>query len=177
MAERKNKLTKAKAEPAVENVIESVSVKKTYEKDDMIPCRSVTVGELILQSPHDKLDMYRWYGIGDVLDVSYQDLKSLKSHRSGFIYNPQFLIEDDDLVEEWGLTEIYGAFYGFDDPDRFFSTKASKLKEKLQDAPKGLQEAIKATASQYIKDGRLDSLQTIRVIDEVLGTELMSFVK
>lgn len=166
-------------ETTVPNVIEETPapvVRKKYEKDDQILCRSVTVGSLVCGSPKDKGRVYRWSGYGDEVWVDYADLVALQSRKSGFVYNPQFIIEDEQLVEEWKLDDVYATFYGIDNPAAFFKLPPAEIKARLNEAPKGLKEAIKSVAAQCVKNGTLDSLNVIKAVDAALGTQLLTFV-
>ena len=54
---------------------------RKYAPDELIPCRSVTYGELLLTGTKSKL-MYVWANYNDVTEVEFQDLQALKSTRS-----------------------------------------------------------------------------------------------
>ena len=81
---------------------------KKYAPNDLIECRSVTGGELILVGDKTKLH-YTWSDYGDTSFVEYQDLQALQSRKSGFLTKPRFVIEDESLVEQWSamLKPIY----------------------------------------------------------------------
>lgn len=170
------KPVEAKA-PATKEATPKAAAKKVVRNaHDMIPCRSVTVGELTCESKKSKGIYYRWLNYDDIEEVEYQDLVALRSSRSKFLYNPQFIIMDDELAAEWGLTEVYSAFLGFDSPDELFSLPANQLAKKLKSAPQGLKESIKDVAGQYMREGRLDSLKVIDVLDKELGTDLKALL-
>lgn len=170
------KPVEAKA-PATKEATPKAAAKKVVRNaHDMIPCRSVTVGELTCESKKSKGIYYRWLNYDDIEEVEYQDLVALRSSRSKFLYNPQFIIMDDELAAEWGLTEVYSAFLGFDSPDELFSLPANQLAKKLKSAPQGLTESIKDVAGQYMREGRLDSLKVIDVLDKELGTDLKALL-
>lgn len=165
-------------ETATPEVIEEKApvVRRKFNKDDQILCRSVTVGALTCTSPKDKTTTYRWSGYGDTSWVDYQDLLAMYSRKSGFIFNPQFIIEDDQLIEEWKLEDVYSNFYGFDNPAAFFRLPPAEIKARLNEAPQGLKEAIKSVAAQCVKNGTLDSINVIKAVDTALGTQLLAFV-
>ena len=52
---------------------------RKYAPDDMIPCRSLTYGELLLTGSKSKL-LYSWANYNDVTEVEFQDLQALKSN-------------------------------------------------------------------------------------------------
>lgn len=149
---------------------------RKYSPDDLIPCRSVTYGELLLSAPKSKL-MYVWANYNDVTEVEFQDLQALKSIRSSYLFRPRIVIEDDELVEQWGkdFKDMYSKIVNVDVED-MFNLPLGKFKTALKNAPKGVQQAVKNIAGEKILDGSLDSLAKIKAIDEILGTDLKLYL-
>ena len=144
---------------------------KKYAPGDRIECRSVTGGELILIGKKSQLQ-YTWEDYGDITEVEFQDLQALQSRRSGFLTKPRFIIEDKELVEQWGsmLKPIYEKINN-QDIESLFELKPVKFKAALSKMPNGIKESIKTKAAQMIASEELYDLRLIKIIDEVLGTE------
>lgn len=164
----------------IEVATESKSVKKAARKfapDDLIVCRSITFGELLLTGKKSKL-LYSWANYGDTTEVEYQDLQALKSTRSSYLFKPRFIIEDEELVEQWGkdFGDIYKNIEDIDAED-LLKLPVAQLRSKLKKASKGVQLAVKNIAGDKILNGSLDSLAKIKAIDEVLGTDLKLYIK
>ena len=182
MATKKETVTEEIVE-AVEQ--EEVQVKETATKkaaprkfapDDMITCRSITYGELLLTGTKSKL-LYSWANYGDTTDVEFQDLQALKSTRSSYLFRPRFVIEDEELAEQWSkdLGDMYKEIVHVDVED-LFKLPLNQFKAKLKKAPKGVQQAVKNIAGEKIMNGSLDSLSKIKAIDEILGTDLKLYL-
>ena len=154
-----------------------VKTPRKYAPDDMVTCRSLTYGELLLTGPKSKL-LYSWANYNDTTDVEYQDLQALKSTRSSYLYRPRFIIEDEELVEQWGkdFTDMYNNVVEVDVED-MFKLPLNQFKSKLKKAPRGVQQAVKNIAGEKILNGSLDSLAKIKAIDEILGTDLKLYIK
>ena len=145
---------------------------KKYAPTDRIECRSVTGGGLILVGTKSQLQ-YEWEDYGDTAHVEFQDLHALQSRKSGFLTKPRFIIEDEELIEQWGsmLKPIYNKinnqdieeFFGLDDPEKF--------KKILSKMPDGLKDSVKTKAAQKIASGELYDIRLVKIIDELLGTE------
>lgn len=164
----------------MEVVTESKTAKKTDRKfapDDLIVCRSITFGELLLTGKKSKL-LYSWANYGDTTEVEFQDLQALKSTRSSYLFKPRFIIEDEDLVEQWGkdFGDIYKNIEDIDAED-LLKLPVAQLRSKLKKASKGVQLAVKNIAGDKILNGSLDSLAKIKAIDEILGTDLKLYIK
>lgn len=148
-------------------------VAKKYSPSDLVECRSVTGGELILIGDKSKLQ-YTWADYGDTAWVEYQDLQALQSRRSGFLTKPRFIIEDEDLVEQWGsmLKPIYDKINTQTIED-FFELPLNKFKAQLKIMPEGLKDAIKTKAVQMIQDEELYDIRKVREIDVAWGTDFV----
>ena len=164
----------------MEVATEPKATKKTVRKfapDDLIVCRSITFGELLLTGKKSKL-LYSWANYGDTTEVEYQDLQALKSTRSSYLFKPRFVIEDEDLIDQWGkdFGDIYKNIEDIDAED-LLKLPVAQLRAKLKKASKGVQLAVKNIAGDKILNGSLDSLAKIRAIDEILGTDLKLYIK
>lgn len=147
--------------------------KKTYNKDDLIDCVSVTVGRLIYSHLDTRSgNQYDWFDFGDICSVEYQDLLAMIARKSEYLFMPRIIINDEDMLENYPkLKEITEKFYGLDDPIRFFDVSPDTLEERITSAPEGLKRAIADMAGGMIKTGEIDSRKKIEIIDKVLGTE------
>lgn len=165
------------AEDVVETPKKPAPVKTTskkYAPDERIECRSVTGGELVLIGPKTGLQ-YSWADYNDTAWVEYQDLQALQSRKSGFLVKPRFIIEDADLVEQWGsmLKPIYDKV-NTESIEAFFELPLNKFKAQLQVMPAGLKDAIKTKAVQMIHDDELYDIRKVREMDAAWGTDFVA---
>jgi hypothetical protein len=167
-------------EESIDEVVEkpkkAASPKKTvkkYNPSDLIECRSVTGGQLILIGPKTKFQ-YEWADYNDTAFVEYQDLQSLQSRKSNFLVKPRFMIEDEELVAQWSsmLKPIYDKIITQDIED-FFNLPLNKFKAQLKVVPEGLQDAIKTKVVQMIKNDELYDIRKVRELDEAWGTDFV----
>lgn len=165
--------TRSKKSESVEEIIEKQQKKtpRKFAQDDLILCKSVTYGELLLPGRKSKL-LYIWSNYGDTTEVEFQDLQALRSTRSSYLMNPYFVIEDEELLEQWPeLKTLYDKTMALD-VDKLFSLPINQFKKRLREIPVGFKEPIKNIAGAKIRDGSLDSISKINALDEILGTEL-----
>ena len=146
---------------------------RKYMPGDAIECRSVTGGALIMVGPKTHLE-YQWEDYGDTAWVEYQDLQALYSRKSNFLTKPRFIIEDGELVEQWGamLNPVYKKI-----TDRtieeLFELPLAKFKAQLNIMPVGLQDAVKTKAVQMIESEELYDIRKVREIDAAWGTDFV----
>ena len=168
-----NVVEKPKTE-APKNTAPVKNTPKKFAPDDRIECRSVTGGELILVGPKTGLQ-YNWADYNDTAYVEYQDLQALQSRRSNFLMKPRFIIEDAELVEQWGsmLKSIYDKV-NTENIEAFFELPLNKFKAQLNVVPDGLKDAIKTKAVQMIQSEELYDIRKVREIDAAWGTDFVA---
>ena len=144
---------------------------KKYAPTDRIECRSVTGGGLILVGTKSQLQ-YEWEDYGDTAYVEFQDLQALQSRKAGFLTKPRFIIEDKELVEQWGsmLKPIYNKINN-QDIDELFGLTPEKFERALSKMPEGIKESVKTKAAQKLAAEELHDIRIIKIIDKILGTE------
>lgn len=165
--------TTKKATEVEEVVVEKKPTKKVFKDTDMIPCVSITYGKLLVVGDKSE-NLYRWIDFGDETEVEYRDLKSFIRSRKPCVYKPRFVIQDKDfLAEHKELEKIYGDLYSPADLRAILTYPASKMKEAIESLPLGAKEAIRDIACREIEDGVLDSIQRIKALDEIFGTQML----
>lgn len=163
-------------ETVVAEAVEASPAKKKHADDDMIKCTSVTAGLLIMSGARTN-SVYRWLDAGDVIEVAYADLIAEIRSRSPYIFRPRFVIDDDAIVKEHkGLAELYETLYSKDDLRKILDLPTNKMKSVIGQLPDGVKDTLKSIAATCISTGELDSVQRIKAIDEVFGTQLLATV-
>ena len=156
-----------------EVVTMEVPVKKVFKDTDRIPCMSVTVGHLYVEGDRSK-ELYTWEYAGDVIEVEYRDLISLIRKHDVSVYQPRFIIQDEDFLKEHGDIELmYGNLYSPEDYRKILNLAPNDMRNAINKMPEGAKECLKNFAIQAIGNGTLDSIQRVKVIDEIFNTKLL----
>lgn len=171
---------KTVVEDEVEVVEEVKPVKKVnkakHDSNELIECRSVVFGKLILIGPKTNM-RYIWANQGDVREVEYQDLVSWKALGSKYLFDPKIIIEDETICEEWKseLGQLYEEVKAVD-LKALFNLPQRQFVTKLKQLPPSMKSSVQNMAYAMIRDKTLDSLSKIEAIDEILGTELKTMI-
>ena len=168
-----------------EEVVETVAVeevktvtvtkpeKKKFASDEGIDCISITSGELGMIGIKSGIN-YRWAERGDVTQVEYQDLVAAVRSNKSYIFKPLFIIKNDDFVAEFPqLNRAYSAMYSIRDLRDVLKMPAAQMKSTILSLPEGAKESIKNIAATMINNGSLDSIQKVKILDEIFDTKLM----
>lgn len=158
-----------------ETVDAPVEVKepKKFKDTDAIECVSIVAGELGMIGIKSNIN-YRWSGRGDKTEVEYQDLVAAIRSGKKHISEPYFIIKDNDFLAQFPqIDKIYASMYSYNDLRDVFKLDASKMRSVIKNLPSGAKESIKNIASSMISKGQLDSIQKIKVLDEIFDTKFM----
>lgn len=143
-----------------------------FNADDLIRCRSVRPGQLIYQSKKSGI-LYIWSSYDDEVEMLFSDLRTLYVSKSRFVMEPWFIIENDDLLEQWpAVRDLYKRVYKYEDLEEVINYSNDDFRNALVAMPDGLKESLKTLIATKIDEGSFDSLQKIKIADQVLGTDL-----
>lgn len=152
--------------------VKETPVKKTFDQSDGIMCRSVTQGGLHMEGLKTKM-MYDWSEYGDETEVEYRDLVAAVRTKTSFVFNPFFIIEDQDFISEFPqLQKFYNDQYSVKDLKEILELPVNEMIETINTLPNGAKESLKSIASTQVANGRLDSVKKIKALDEVFDTDL-----
>lgn len=144
---------------------------KQLDQNEMVLVRSVYQGTLCYKSIRTGLKVL-WEGYGAEEWMTIQELLTLKASKPVFLTKPWIIIDDLEVVEYMGLTDIYDAMVQVEDIEGMFSLSLGEIKEKVNIAPKGFKSTIAETAKKMIAEERLFDIRVIKMLEEELNMEL-----
>ncbi len=143
-----------------------------YRPDEMIPCHSIFPGVVHFYGIHSGMT-YKFVGSGDRRNVEYQDLKAAMLEGYPSIFNPDIIIEDDNLLndEHWiDVKNVYANMFDENDIQKLMNLRASDFKVAFTQVPAVVQKIIIEKYATQIENGTFDDLSKAKIIDEVCGT-------
>lgn len=180
MANTKKTIEEEIVETEVDEEVEVKPVRKVnkpkHDPSELIECRSVIFGELILIGPKTHM-RYSWANEGDVREVEYQDLVSWRALHHRYLFEPMIIIENEEICEEWkaDLGKLYDNLQTVD-LKALFNLPQRQFVAQLKQLPPSMKSSVQNMAYAMIQDKTLDSLRKIEALDEILGTELKMMI-
>lgn len=148
-----------------------VKEKKQFRADDLVMCRSVTVGKLCMVGASSNM-VYRWMNYGDEIEVEYRDLSNAVRSHSSYIYTPYIIIEDDDFIDEFlELKKFYKEKFTIKELTDILDMNESEMEDAIAVLPKGAKEQFINIASTQIANGELDSVRKIKTLERILNVD------
>lgn len=146
---------------------------KKFEQTDLIPCRSITVGTLVMTGIRSG-NFYRWMNNDDIIDVEYRDLQAAIMSGSRYIYDPCFIIEDNDFINQNSkLKDFYDNMYDVSDLRNILRIPNEQdMIHTIQDMPRGMIQNLRALASTMVMNHEIDSIRRVKALERVLDIDL-----
>ena len=169
-----NKTTVKEENPTVNTteVKEDKPVKKVFDPNEGILCRSVTHGKLFVDGIKTGMK-YTFYDYDDESEIEYRDLVALVRARDKSVYNPRFIIMDEDFIAEYPtLKKFYSDHFSTRNIKDILTLPDYQMKEEISKLPKGAVDSLKSIAVNQIVSGEIDSIRKIKALDEAFGTDL-----
>lgn len=146
--------------------------KKKFEQTDGVMCRSITNGLLNMIGQKTGIQ-YRWFDYGDETEVEYRDLVAEVRARNASVFDPRIIIEDDDFLDEYPqVRNYYTKEYNVQDLQQILAMSPDAMKAAILDLPKTVLPNLKNLVGTQITTGQLDSVKKIKILDELLDTDL-----
>lgn len=166
------KTTTVKTEETIEEVKQNKSEPRTFDPNDGILCRSVTHGKLFVDGLKTGMK-YTFLDYDDESDIEYRDLVALVRARDKSVYNPRFIIMDEDFIAEYPtLKKFYSDHFSTKNIKEILTLPDNQMKEEISKLPKGAVDSLKSIAVNQIVSGEIDSVRKIKALDEAFGTDL-----
>lgn len=166
--------TKTATTAATKAVVQEASVSTAVEitNDTMVECRSGVAGNLIYKSLLNPGYTVEWNSLGEVQEMEYRELVSMRGNQRKFFEENWILIDDPAVIKKLGVERYYKNSLTTDDFEEVFAMPAEKIKEIVPTLPGGTKDAIASEAKKKIESGELDSRSAIKALEDSLSVEL-----
>lgn len=175
MAYTKKNETESSQTNSVENkdVSEAKSEKKKFSPDEMITCISITPGEMFYIGKKSQT-LYTFANINDTVEIEFRDLDYAARAKDEMMYKPRFVIQNDSFVKlHPALDTVYSNLHTTKELKDILKMSPKQMEKVILSLPEGAKEAIKTIAATMVDNGTLDSIQRVKIIDAIFGTEML----
>jgi hypothetical protein len=146
--------------------------KPTLDKNELIPVMNITNGPLLYISLKTGMSVkFEQYGDVEYLEVG--ELLTMRSSQKRYLEEPWMLIMDEEIVNYLGLDKLYQKLISPQNIDKIFTFDQATFQEIIENAPMGYNQLIISRAKQRLKDGSLDSLAKIKILEEKFNIQLV----
>ena len=122
------------------------------------------------------MDSFAWEEVGDEQEMTYMQIKTMKAKHPRYFTEKWLLICNDEGLKKLNLTNVFAGKVTREDMKKFYGSDVGAAKELLaglsDDAKAGLVKKI----IDGVKNGKIENIKIIRLLETQLGIELMQYV-
>lgn len=163
-----SKMTRVKTNSESPATVEEVIEARRHK--DYILCRSIIAGGLHVSCKSG--NSYEFKGYGSDCEIEYHDLATLVRKHSAHVFNPRFIIKDEDFLAEFPqIQKAYDDMYTVNDLKDILDLPVSQMLDEMKRVPDTLKDTLKNLAASQIENGTIDSVRKIRALSEFFGAD------
>lgn len=173
MTYTKKSVVKTDAESVTTTPIELKTEKKKFQPEETIECLSITPGEMFVKGAKSQT-LYTFADMDDIVEIEFRDLDYAARSKDAMMYKPRYIVQNADfLALHPELDEVYSTLHTTADLKSIIKMTPAQMKKVIPTLPLGAQDALKTIAATMVDEGTLDSVNRLKVLDELFGTELL----
>lgn len=169
--QNENKLNESENDKSIEK---PKKITKSYLrtiKDKEIVVKSI-VGVVSFKSPKTNT-LYKWTGIGDEEVLTIDEILTMDSKSRRFLNTPWLVIDDKDVIEGLGLTDLYKIIEKIENVDSLLEMNFDEIENIINKAPYEYQRTLSSVIFNKINNNEIRDIMLIRKLEEILGTTLL----
>lgn len=160
-------------ERKTEQTEQKIKEKKKFNPTDMIPCVSITAGEMFYIGSKSQT-LYTFANIDDTVEIEFRDLDYAARSKDKIMFKPRFIVQDADFVALHPILDnIYSSLHTNKDLKDILKLSPSQMEKVITSLPEGAKDSIKTIAATMVDNGTLDSIQRVKVLDSIFDTEML----
>ncbi len=149
------------------------AVKQNIEPNRVVEVMSVTFGGLTWISEKTK-SHYRWNSIGDIENMTFDELIVMHNMSRDFLFTPYVIIRDPEVAEYFRLNAVYKEFAYVNKLEALFNEgDMGKIEEALNKIKRTNMRNVAISKIRALKEnGKLTNIYIIRLIQKILCFDL-----
>lgn len=155
---------------------ESQPVQYINNNDKDVTLTSLTVGELNLSTEgYGQGEVYTFSHYGEQQTIPYEDLKKLIKNNKRFIEGGNVFINDEEVVKEQKLVNVYKKLLSYDEIEKIFSEDRETFEKIYQDMTINQKETLKGIIYDKLnQDEKSVDMNIIQILNDDMGIDIMN---
>lgn len=121
-------------------------------------------------------ETFAWLEVGDKQEMTYKQLRIMNAKFARYFSEKWIVPLNEAVIKKLGLEKYYKNQIKRDDYKLLFGSDVAAVKELLANLGTQAKEEMKDKVISYVKNGKIENVKVIRVLEKQLNVELMDFV-
>ena len=155
---------------------QSQNVQYVNDSNKDVTLTSLTVGELNLSTEgYGQGEVYTFSHYGEQQTVPYEDLKKLIKNNKRFIEGGNVFINDEEVVKEQKLVNVYKKLLSYEQIEKIFSEDKSTFEKIYQSMTQNQKETLKGIIFDKLnKDEKSVDMNIVQILNDDMNIDIMS---
>lgn len=140
-----------------------------------VPVTSLTVGQLNLSTEgYGRGAIYTFEQIGEEQVIPYEDLKKIIKNNKSFVEGGNFFINDDEVIKNQRLTNVYKKLLSYDEMQDLFSKDRAAFEKIFTNMTENQKETLKRIIFEKLEQNEKNvDMNIVQVINEDMNIDIM----
>lgn len=121
-------------------------------------------------------ESFAWVEVGDVQEMSYKQLRMMKTKHPRYFNDKWLLPMDNNVVKKLGLEKVYANNMNRGDMKKLYGSNVVEVEELLSGLSNEAKTKLTNRVEDDVKNGKIANVKIIRALEKHLGIELMQYV-
>lgn len=121
-------------------------------------------------------ERFVWDSFGAEQDMEIGELRNARNSNKSFFVNNWFMFDEAWIVDYLGVRQFYKFALSLDEFDSLFDKTPDEVMSVIKKLSDGQKRSVAYFAKEKISDGTIDSHKMIKMLEDVLGVELIEKV-
>ena len=155
---------------------QSQNVQYVNDSNRDVTLTSLTVGELNLSTEgYGQGEVYTFSHYGEQQTVPYEDLKKLIKNNKRFIEGGNVFINDEEVVKEQKLVNVYKKLLSYEQIEKIFSEDKGTFEKIYQSMTQNQKETLKGIIFDKLnKDEKSVDMNIVQILNDDMGIDIMN---
>lgn len=155
---------------------QSQNVQYVNDNNRDVTLTSLTVGELNLSTEgYGQGEVYTFSHYGEQQTVPYEDLKKLIKNNKRFIEGGNVFINDEEVVKEQKLVNVYKKLLSYEQIEKIFSEDKGTFEKIYQSMTQNQKETLKGIIFDKLnKNEKSVDMNIVQVLNDDMNIDIMS---
>lgn len=116
-------------------------------------------------------EVFKWLETGDDEYFTVEEILAMDNQSHKFLRTPWLIIDDEEVIEAMGLSEMYSYINRLENMDEFLASPLDEIEEVCKNISKGYKNNLARIVSQKVENKELRDILVIRKLQELLDKD------
>lgn len=119
---------------------------------------------------------FAWVEAGDTQEMTYKQIRIMNAKHPRYFTEKWLLPRNEQVLKKLKLEKIYSSKMDRSDMKKLYGSDVEAVEQLLANLSSDAREELITKVIRYVKNGKIENVKIIRLLEKQLGIELMNYV-